>query len=241
MHSLRRRTSPLRVPFICLHGGHPVSCFSSQGSSKKALCTIPEHSQDTRNCIASCPAAVHADVLTAVSLEYTAEGSTKQHRFRMRNMSQAAFERVQELRSFLTENRLVQNLLLDAETVPGQCFLCVTGRCAARGRQPQTKLQSDSAMLRAKNSTRPRLTGNAVPRAFYLREIMCVDDFLSRKSAGASTELLQELVNSPHVRLFIKPPCGKMPTKTRSYQLYSCVTPQPFISSTQSPWCQRRL
>ena len=159
----------------------------------------------------------------------------------MRNMSQAAFERAQELRSFLTENRLVQNLLLDAETVPGQCFLCVTGRCAARGRQPQTKLQSDSAMLRAKNSTRPRLTGNAVPRAFYLREIMCVDDFLSRKSAGASTELLQELVNSPHVRLFIKPPCGKMPTKTRSYQLYSCVTPQPFISSTQSPWCQRRL
>ena len=154
MHSIRRRTSPLRVPFICLQGGHPVSCISSQGSSKKALCTTPEHRQDTRNCIAFCPAAVHADVLTAVSLEYTAEGSTKQHRFRMRYMSQTAFEGVQELRCFLTENRLLRNLLLDAETIPGLCFLCVTGRCAARGRQPQTKLQSDSAMQRAKTSTK---------------------------------------------------------------------------------------
>ena len=36
--------------FLC-HGGLPVSCFSSEGSSKKALCPAPEHGEETRCCI----------------------------------------------------------------------------------------------------------------------------------------------------------------------------------------------
>ena len=40
-------------------------------------------------------------------------------------------------------------------------------------------------------------TGHAVFRAAYLREIVCVDDLLSRKPAEASNDLLQGLVKNP--------------------------------------------
>ena len=36
--------------------------------------------------------------------------------------------------------------------------------------------------------TKQTLTGNAVPRSDYLREILCVDDLLSKKPSGASKD-----------------------------------------------------
>ena len=49
------------------------------------------------------PAAVHADDRISVSVEYTAEGSTTEHRFRVRNRSRPALDRAQELLCFLRD------------------------------------------------------------------------------------------------------------------------------------------